>query len=197
MKRLIFTIFFLVLALSAYSQNFDIDILKAINVERNKDFDVFFIAISDSVQFVSWLVPIGILLFGLIKRNKIVRNKGLFLAVVMVSESLIATLIKILVNRPRPFETYSFIEKISVGGSASFPSGHTSDAFAIALAMSFVFPRKWFVLPFFIWAVLVAYSRMFTGVHYFTDVIGGAVLGLVVAIFYYQIFLKKNLFELS
>lgn len=197
MKRTAFTIILLVIALSAYSQNVDIDILKAVNVERNKSFDAFFITISDSVQFVAWLLPVGILLFALIKRNIIIRNKGIFTAVVIVSQSLIATLIKLLIDRPRPFETYSFIEKISVGGSPSFPSGHTSDAFAIALAMSIVFPKKWVIFPMFAWAIAVGYSRMFTGVHYPTDVLGGMLLGLIISAVWYKVFLKKHLFDLS
>ncbi|MEI6348812.1 MAG: phosphatase PAP2 family protein [Bacteroidota bacterium] len=192
MKRIAFTIILLVIALSAYSQNVDIDILKAVNVERNKNFDAFFIAISDSVQFVAWLLPVGILLFAFLKRNIIVRNKGIFTAVVIVSQSLIATLIKLLIDRPRPFETYSFIEKISVGGSPSFPSGHTSDAFAIALAMSIVFPKKWVIFPMFAWAIAVGYSRMFTGVHYPTDVLGGMLLGLIISAVWYKVFLKKH-----
>jgi undecaprenyl-diphosphatase len=97
-----------------------------------------------------------------------------------------------LIDRPRPFETYSFIEKISVGGSPSFPSGHTSDAFAIALAMSIVFPKKWVIFPMFAWAIAVGYSRMFTGVHYPTDVLGGMLLGLIITAVWYKVFLKKH-----
>lgn len=193
MKRILFFFSLLILSVPLFAQNVDIDILKAVNVERNKLLDPLFIAISDSVQFVAWLTPFAVLIFGLLKRNKAVRNQGLFLVTTIVLQSLTATLVKQWVHRTRPFETYDFIEKISVGGSPSFPSGHTSDAFAIAFALSIVFPRKWVVFPMFAWAVAVGYSRMFTGVHYPTDVLGGMLLGLIVTATCYKVFVKKKI----
>jgi undecaprenyl-diphosphatase len=68
---------------------------------------------------------------------------------------------------------------IDLPSSYSFPSGHASTAFAAAVALSLLVPRAavW-ALPL---AGLVAYSRVYLGVHYWTDVLAGAVLGTLVA----------------
>ena len=79
--------------------------------------------------------------------------------------------LKFAINRKRPFVTYPDIEKIASAGSKSFPSGHTSDAFATATSLSLAFPKWYVITPSFVWACAVGYSRMDLGVHYPSDVL--------------------------
>jgi membrane-associated phospholipid phosphatase len=65
--------------------------------------------------------------------------------------------------------------------SASFPSTHAAASFAGAYALSKLFPE--IRIPIWLLAWLVAYSRVYVGVHYPLDVIGGAVVGLAAASF--------------
>jgi undecaprenyl-diphosphatase len=68
---------------------------------------------------------------------------------------------------------------VSCGSGFSFPSSHAVNNFAAALILAFFFPQnKWW---FFGFAALVAFSRVYVGVHYLFDVIGGAVIGLFCA----------------
>jgi membrane-associated phospholipid phosphatase len=103
-----------------------------------------------------------------------------------ISASLITTSLKYSVQRERPFVTYNDIQKRDVGGSPSFPSGHTSSAFALATSLSLHW-RKWYVVvPSYIWATGVGYGRMYQGVHYPTDVLAGAIIGSGMAYLSYK-----------
>jgi undecaprenyl-diphosphatase len=96
-------------------------------------------------------------------------------------------------GRPRPSISYPFIEKLSAGGSPSFPSGHTSDAMAMAMALSVMYPRWYVIIPSFLWAGLVGYSRMDLGVHYPSDVLVGAIVGVGCSLAVYWFFKKQSI----
>jgi undecaprenyl-diphosphatase len=64
--------------------------------------------------------------------------------------------------------------------TGSFPSGHSATAFACATVIAWVSPRL--AVPAFVLAALVAWSRVYVGVHWPLDVLGGAALGVLVAI---------------
>ena len=73
--------------------------------------------------------------------------------------------------------TYPDIFKKAKAGSPSFPSGHTSSAFATATSLSLAYPEWYVIVPSFAYAGTVAYSRMHLGVHYPSDVAAGALIG--------------------
>jgi undecaprenyl-diphosphatase len=84
-------------------------------------------------------------------------------------------------GRPRPPSVYAEPKPlVGVPGSGSFPSGHASIAFACATTLSFAAPRA--APAFFVLAAAIAWSRVYVGVHYPLDVLGGAVLGALIAI---------------
>ncbi|HEU4718905.1 MAG TPA: phosphatase PAP2 family protein, partial [Bacteroidia bacterium] len=85
--------------------------------------------------------------------------------------------LKYTVNRPRPFVTYPDIIKKTKAGSKSFPSGHTSSAFALATSVSLAYPKWYVIAPSYAWACAVGYSRMRLGAHYPSDVAAGALIG--------------------
>lgn len=181
---------FIFISTSLFSQNVDIDILKHLNVNRNTSLDGLFIFLSNSLAYIVYASLIGILVFSLIKKDKPLQHKAFVIILSFILAALISNILKYAIDAARPFETYPFIEKISVGGSPSFPSGHTNDAFAIATALSLAF-RKWFILiPFFLWACLVGYSRMHLGVHYPSDVLAGAITGTGSALLCFYLNLK-------
>ena len=74
--------------------------------------------------------------------------------------------------------------------SLSFPSGHTSSAFTFAMAITLVLKNKGAAIASFIFAFLMGISRIYVGVHYPTDVIVGAVVGILYAVIGYFIFAK-------
>ena len=133
--------------------------------------------ISNTTTVVSIMLAIIILVISIVRKSKPVFKQFLALAVVLILVAIISQGLKALIFRERPFVDHPFIEKLSEAGSSSFPSGHTLEAFAVAAALTFLFSRKKIVIPVYIWALLVAYSRMALGVHYPSDVLAGIVIG--------------------
>lgn len=122
-------------------------------------------------------IPAGLLAYEYFRKEGDIRKPA------VVCVSLAATMgiafgLKYTVNRTRPFVTYpDLIQKDFNIGTKSFPSGHTSFAFALATSVSLCYPKWYVVAPSYIWAFTVGYSRMRLGVHYPTDVLIGALIG--------------------
>lgn len=170
-------LFFISLNLTVSAQNTDIDILKSINLNRNKKLDNTFIFVSNSIVPVSVGVPLGVIGVGFLKQDSTIKNKGVYIGASLLVAAGITTGLKYSVKRERPFVTYPVIDKVMNAGSPSFPSGHTSDAFATATSISLAFPKWYIIAPSFAWACSVGYSRMDLGVHYPSDVLAGAAIG--------------------
>ncbi|MES2397263.1 MAG: phosphatase PAP2 family protein [Bacteroidota bacterium] len=170
-------LFFISLNVTISAQNVDIDILKSINLNRNKKLDNTFIALSNSVVPVSIAVPLTVIGMGLVKHDSCLKNKGIVIGASLAIAAGITTGLKYTVKRERPFITYPAIDKAMNAGSPSFPSGHTSDAFATATSLSLAFPKWYIIASSFVWAGSVGYSRMDLGVHYPSDVLAGAAIG--------------------
>ncbi|NPA38017.1 MAG: phosphatase PAP2 family protein [Chlorobi bacterium] len=75
------------------------------------------------------------------------------------------------------------------GGRFGFVSSHAANSFGLATFLSLFFRNKWFSFIIFLWASLVAYSRIYLGVHYPGDIIGGALLGITIAWIIYRLFI--------
>lgn len=177
MKKLVLVILCLVLNNTSFSQNPDIDLLREINLNRNKSLDGTFLFVTNSVTPISIAAPVLTTGIGLIKKDSVLTRKGIYMCSVFLVAGGITTVLKHSINRDRPFTTYPDIEKLASGGSPSFPSGHTSEAFATATSLSIAFPKWYVIAPSFVWASAMGYSRMHLGVHYPSDVLAGAIIG--------------------
>lgn len=176
-KSKIILTYLLILPHSAFSQNWDFELLRAINSPEELPSDNFFRTISNSEPYLVVAVPLGIGLYGLTQKDeKALRNSCVIVAASVFSAGLTNAL-KYTIDRERPFITYPDIIKKSKAGSPSFPSGHTSSAFATATSLSIAFPKWYVIVPSFGWAGAVGYSRMHLGVHYPSDVLAGAAIG--------------------
>ena len=82
-----------------------------------------------------------------------------------------------------------------LGGLYGFVSSHAANTFAIATFSSLLLQKRWFTTCLFLWAVLVSYSRIYLGVHYLGDVLGGASVGIASGFFVHFIFEKRHRFH--
>jgi membrane-associated phospholipid phosphatase len=122
-------------------------------------------------------VPAALLVGGIITNDRNMRENAGYVASSTAITFVATYLIKKLVGRPRPFIRNLKIVPVYIPGESSFPSGHTSTSFSTAMALSRAYPKWYVVAPAFLWAGGTAYSRMYLGVHYPTDVFSGAILG--------------------
>jgi undecaprenyl-diphosphatase len=113
------------------------------------------------------------------------RKEAVVFAIVLILVSALTLGLKYTVARPRPSDLGVVPE-----AEPAFPSAHTANAFALATTIS-SYHRK-FGIVMFMWALLVAFSRGYLGLHYFTDIVGGAVLGFFVSYVITRVALQRD-----
>lgn len=153
----------------------DLSILDFIhNTLSNSVMDLIMVCITYSIEYGA----IAILVFIVMMCIKKMRKTGFAVMGATLSVLLFGELIlKHIVCRPRPFVINGAIELIIKAPSGfSFPSSHTATCFAMATAI-YLFHKRLGIIAY-IYAALVAFSRMYLYVHYPSDVIGGIALGI-------------------
>lgn len=144
-------------------------------------FWVFVTSLADKGWF--WILLAVILLF--FKKTRAVGVTALL--ALILNHVLTNMILKDLFGRPRPYtvneELVTLIKHLS---SYSFPSGHTSSSFAAAFALFFMVPKK-YGIPALVLAAMIGFSRMYVGVHYPTDVLGGITVGFLSAVVAYYL----------
>lgn len=158
-------------------QRFDDRVLIDLSENRTPEKTDFFLFLSNHNDWVNVGVPVGLLAGGIIADDKRMRQNALYVASSSAVNVLFTMLIKKVVKRPRPFLANVKIRAVYQPSHYSFPSGHTSTAFTTATALSQAYPKWYVIVPSYLWAGSVGYSRLYLGVHYPTDVAAGAVLG--------------------
>lgn len=144
--------------------------------------------VSDSItpffKFITYAGSVGFLIIGLIFILIFIKNKKIFLSssLTLLFTYIVSVIFKNIFRRERPL--VNLIEKPK---DYSFPSGHTMCSiafygFLVYLVLKYVKNKylRWFLISLLVLLiVLVAFSRMYLNVHYFTDVLCGAILGLI------------------
>ena len=127
---------------------------------------------------------------------RVLAARAVYLFAVLAVSGLFSQIIKRLVGRARPklmdtFGPFHF-DGLSIQSTlASFPSGHTTTAFAAATALAFFLPR--WQAPLLLLACAVGMSRVFVGAHYPSDVLAGVAVGTLVAVSLARAFARRDL----
>lgn len=147
--------------------------------------DGFFSTITNlhhNTVFQYIIAPLGLFLWWWWARKLLFSILLTVAAVVAVCDSVGYRIIKEYTFRERPFSNSQLAAHVRVGykpQSSSFPSNHALNTFAVATLLTWYYPHLW-ALFFFI-AGLVGYSRIYVGVHYPSDVVVGAIVGILIA----------------
>jgi len=161
-------------------ENIDLTILYFFNHDlANPVLDWFFLFIAESKIFLFALIILAIILFwrGSVRLKSVII---LVIACVAIVDPVSHYVLKPLFGRIRPCYELSDIRLLAgCGGRFSFPSNHAANAFAIAGVVVY-FYRKYAAL-LITSAVLICLSRIYLGRHYPSDVLGGAVFGVLTA----------------
>jgi len=180
MKKLI-ALFLVLMPISLSSQNIDVDILRSIHSPDPLPSDDFFRFVSDANFYVYVGTPVTMAVVGLAGHdNELLRDAAAMAAATAVAYGF-ALGFKYTVKRERPFVAYpeDFADKTGhdYSDSYSFPSGHSTTAFAVATSLSLDYPKWYVIVPSYAYAGTLAYSRMHLGVHHPSDVLTGAIIG--------------------
>lgn len=179
--------------------NIDVKIFRTINNSRC-GFSNTVIPITDkSVLPLSIVLPLGLAGISRINNNYYDENSGVLLFLSEITSAGVTFGMKQLFKRERPFVTLQNVYHNKYNSPTdrySFPSGHTATAFSIATSLTLRYPDKPVIIAVsYLYAALVGYGRMYLGVHYPSDVLGGMIVGSGSAALIYS--LRKEIIDLK
>ena len=173
----------------------DRDLLTTINFDGPTGYDFFWAMYTDKW---TWIPFVLVIVYCMLRpgnwKHRLLMVGSVALLFVL-SDFVVSSFIKNVVCRPRPSHDPAVMDLLSYvndyrGGAYGFPSNHASNGFAAATFLALLLRNRWVTLSAFLWAIGSCYSRMYMGVHYPTDILCGAMLGIVFAIIIFFLYKK-------
>lgn len=133
------------------------------------------------ILFLTGTIPYVVVLFACLLFFKKTRKFAIYVLIGFAVCLLLNTfVIKPFFHRTRPFEAIKGLTYVGEKpGGSSFPSSHTMSAFSLAWMSVWCKKKKW-IAPLFVYACVIAFTRLYLGVHYPTDILGGIVFSALI-----------------
>src|SRR5882762_7806329 len=168
MKFIRILLFFSLIATAViytYPRTWELDLIASLQASSTGPSVAFFQFITDYVDVISVGIPVLLLIIGLARQNKSLREKALLILFSVGLAGALSNSLKRVVREPRPYEVDTRIAQWSGGGGYGFPSGHAADAVAAAAAFSLLWSELSIIIAFCLWAGIIMFSRIYLGVH--------------------------------
>jgi len=172
-----------------YIKQIDTELFLFLNGMHNSFFDFVMFWISNKLI---WIPVYLFIIYSIIK--KFGTKKGIFITLslifaISISDFTSVHFFKNVFLRYRPCHNLNIKDIVHLvnnrcGGQYGFVSSHASNFFALATTVSFIFKKKSIIFLMYFWAIIVSYSRIYLGVHYPLDIIGGALLGITIGLIF-------------
>lgn len=181
-------------------EHLDQQIIVAVNGWRSPLLDDIMWYISSKFLWFPFYIFLFVLVYVKLSFRKAILFTLFGFAAVGLADFMATFVFKEMIARYRPSHNLNighllhFYEfkpgELYKGGQFGFVSGHATNSFVIAMMfIQRLRPYyKWITVTLLIWAVLVCYSRMYLGVHYLSDIIGGAILGTLISLVFYRVY---------
>jgi undecaprenyl-diphosphatase len=174
------------------------DLFLWLNGQHSDFWDVFMMTYSGQThpKGILWYPLCIILIASLFYKTKWQRAVLFiicFAILITLCDQVSAGIIKPLFARFRPTHHPDFENVVQIvdgyrGGRYGFVSSHAANGFGVAMFMSLVYRYRWLTASVFMWTFVFSYSRIYLGVHFITDILGGMFLGLVIGWLVYLLF---------